>query len=115
MELEDLGVAHEQDLLGHRVGDPAESRVVVREVDLVEAVAPELDQLVTDIRREFDRDKRIPMFHKLYKILQEAQPRTLLIHGRVSVILHKRFRNVIVRHKGMRSTYWWVDPKDVRY
>ncbi|MCA8923704.1 MAG: hypothetical protein KDD82_17975 [Planctomycetes bacterium] len=76
---------------------------------------PELDQLVTDIRREFDRDKRIPMFHKLYKILQEAQPRTLLIHGRVSVILHKRFRNVIVRHKGMRSTYWWVDPKDVRY
>lgn len=76
---------------------------------------PELDQLVTDIRREFDREKRIPMFHRLYEKLQQAQPRTLLIHGRVSVILHKRFKNVIVRHKGMRSTYWWVDPKDYRY
>lgn len=71
---------------------------------------PELDKLVEDCRKEFDREKRIEMYHRLYQVLHEQQPMTLLIHGRVHVLAHKRFQNVIVRHKGMRSTYWWVDP-----
>ena len=61
-------------------------------------------------RREFDRDKRISMYHRLYETLHEQQPLTLLFHGQVNVLLHKRFRNVIVRHSGMRFTYWWVHP-----
>ena len=76
---------------------------------------PELDQLLTDCRQEFDREKRIPMYHRIYELVHEQQPMTLLIHGRVNVLLHKRFRNVIVRHAGMRQTYWWVDPKDWMY
>lgn len=75
----------------------------------------ELDRLLEECRREFDRDKRIPMYHRIYEILHDEQPMTLLIHGRVSVLLHKRFRNVVVRHSGMRPTYWWVDPKDRKY
>lgn len=72
--------------------------------------SPEVDKLLADMRAEFDREKRIKMYHRFYEILHEQQPQTLLIHGRVTVINHKRFKNVIVRHKGMRSTYWWVDP-----
>ncbi len=75
----------------------------------------ELDRLLEACRREFDREKRIPMYHRIYEILHEQQPLTLLVHGRVSVLLHKRFRNVIVRHSGMKPTYWWVDPKDRKY
>lgn len=73
--------------------------------------SPALDTLLTDMRREFDREKRVPMYHRLYQLLHDEQPLTLLIHGRVHVLAHKRFQNVVVRHKGMRSTYWWVDPK----
>jgi peptide/nickel transport system substrate-binding protein len=72
---------------------------------------PELDKLLAAARQEFDREKRIPMYHEIYRIVHEQQPLTLLFHGQVHVLAHKRFRNVIVRHKGMRSTFWWVDPK----
>lgn len=72
---------------------------------------PELDKLLEECRQEFDREKRVEMYHRLYQVLHDEQPMTLLIHGRVHVLAHKRFQNVIVRHKGMRSTYWWVDPK----
>lgn len=75
----------------------------------------EIDQLVETARREFDREERIPLYHRLYEILHEQQPYTLLIHGKVNVLLHKRFRNVIVRHAGMRSTYWWVHPDETIY
>ncbi len=76
---------------------------------------PEIDELLEKMRREYDRDERIPMYHRLYEILHEQQPMTLLIHGRVNVILHKRFRNVVVRHSGMRPTYWWVHPSERKY
>jgi peptide/nickel transport system substrate-binding protein len=71
----------------------------------------DIDQLVTDMRREFDREKRVPMYHRLYEILHEEQPMTLLIHGKVNVLVHKRLRNVIIRHKGGRQTYWWIDDR----
>lgn len=71
---------------------------------------PELDKLLEACRQEFDREKRVEMYHRIYQVLHEEQPMTLLVHGRVHVLAHKRFQNVIVRHKGMRSTYWWVDP-----
>src|SRR5690606_709090 len=73
---------------------------------------PALDRRLEACRLEFDREKRIPKYHEIYRILHEQQPMTLLIHGRVSVILHKRFRNVVVRHSGMTPTYWWIHPKD---
>ncbi|MDC3379279.1 ABC transporter substrate-binding protein [Planctomycetota bacterium] len=75
----------------------------------------EIDTLVQDMRTEFDRDVRIPMYHRLYEILHEQQPMTLLVHGMVNVLRHKRFQNVTVRHKGMRNTYWWVRPEDRLY
>lgn len=71
---------------------------------------PELDELATKARTVFDRAERVKLYHRIYEILHEQQPMTLLIHGRVHVLCHKRFQNVVVRHKGMRSTYWWVDP-----
>jgi peptide/nickel transport system substrate-binding protein len=76
---------------------------------------PEIDQLLEQAREEYDREKRVPIYHRLYEILHEQQPRTLLIHGRVNVLVHKRFRNIKIRHKGMRSTYWWVHPEDRIY
>jgi peptide/nickel transport system substrate-binding protein len=71
---------------------------------------PEIDKLLEEMRQELDRTKRIPMYHRLYAILHDEQPMTLLIHGLVDVLAHKRFQNVVVRHAGMKQTYWWVDP-----
>jgi peptide/nickel transport system substrate-binding protein len=76
---------------------------------------PELDELAETARQEFDREKRVPLYHRMYEILHKEQPMTLLVHGRVNVLVHKRFKNITIRHAGMRSTYWWVNPKDRRY
>jgi peptide/nickel transport system substrate-binding protein len=70
---------------------------------------PEVDRLLEELRGERDRDRRATLSHELYGILHEQQPETLLIHGLVHVLVHRRVRNVVPSHRGMRATYWWID------
>lgn len=72
---------------------------------------PDVDLLLEAIRREHDRERRVPLSHRLYEVLHEEQPYTLLIHGRVNVIVHKRVRNVTFSHRGLRLMYAWIEER----
>ncbi|MDG1480607.1 MAG: ABC transporter substrate-binding protein [Myxococcota bacterium] len=74
-----------------------------------------VDTLLTDMRQEFDETKRNEMFHEFNAIFHEEQPQTLLVHGIVGVLVHKRFKGVKVRPTGMRIHEFWVEPEDTLY
>ncbi|NUM55020.1 MAG: hypothetical protein HUU46_15340 [Candidatus Hydrogenedentes bacterium] len=73
----------------------------------------EADQLMEDIRVEFDRSKRIPMFHRFHQIVADEQPYTFLFNIYTLGALDKRFRNVYVYAQGADPREWWV-PHDLQ-
>ncbi|MDZ4859674.1 MAG: peptide-binding protein, partial [Candidatus Hydrogenedentes bacterium] len=73
----------------------------------------EADKLMEDIRVEFDRAKRIPMFHRFHQIVHEEQPYTFLFNIYTLGAIDKRFRNVYVYAAGTDTTEWWV-PLDLQ-
>ncbi|MCC6695133.1 MAG: peptide-binding protein [Candidatus Hydrogenedentes bacterium] len=78
-------------------------------------VNAEVDKLLEDIRVEFDRDKRIPMFHRIDAILHEEQPYTFLYTRQALVAVDKRFRGVKVYNLGLDLSEWWVPKDQQRY
>lgn len=73
----------------------------------------EADKLMEDIRLEFDRSKRIPMFHRFHQIVAEEQPYTFLFNIYTLGALDKRFRNVYVYAQGTDPREWWV-PRELQ-
>ncbi|MEO0600702.1 MAG: hypothetical protein AAF211_04650, partial [Myxococcota bacterium] len=65
------------------------------------------------IRQEFDETKRNAQFHRFCGLMQQNQPQTLLVHGKVSVIQNNRFSGVEVLPTGLRNHEYWVDPGKV--
>ena len=76
---------------------------------------PEVDKLLEDIRTEFDREKRIPMFHRVHAILHEEQPYIFLWSRLELAAVDKRFHGVKVYRLGMDTTEWWVPLDMQRY
>ncbi|GMV93932.1 MAG: hypothetical protein AMXMBFR82_37100 [Candidatus Hydrogenedentota bacterium] len=76
---------------------------------------PEIDKLLEDIRLEFDRDKRIPMFHRVHEILHEDQPYIFLWSLKALAAVDKRFHGVHVYRLGLDVSEWWVPLADQRY
>jgi peptide/nickel transport system substrate-binding protein len=74
---------------------------------------PEVDKLLEDIRIEFDRNKRIPIFHRFHAILYEEQPYTFLFNIYTLGAIDKRFQDVRVYPLGTDPREWWV-PKSVQ-
>lgn len=75
----------------------------------------EVDQLLDDIRIEFDREKRIPLFHRFHAILHEEQPYTFLWSPYALAAIDKRFRGVYVYRLGLDISEWWVPAAEQRY
>lgn len=73
------------------------------------------DELLTAMREEFDEDRRNSLFHEFNQLFHEEQPLTLLVHGKVSVLMNNRFEDVRVRPTGMRNFPLWVKPENVMY
>ncbi len=73
----------------------------------------EADTLLENMRQEFDESSRIEMFHSFNRIFQQEQPRTLLVHGKVSVLQNNRFDGVEVLPTGLRNFNYWVEPDNV--
>ena len=73
----------------------------------------EADALMEQMREEFDDAKRDAMFHRFNRIFHEEQPMTLLVHGRVGVLLSKRIQGVQIRGTGLQPVDFWVRPEDV--
>lgn len=76
---------------------------------------PEVDQLLTDIRIEFDRDKRVPMYHQFHEIIHEEQPYTFLFSRPGLLAVAKRFHGVEIHTLGIDSREWWTPLEDQMY
>lgn len=70
------------------------------------------DALLEGMRLEFDDAKRDKMYQEFCAVFHEEQPMTLLMHGRVGVLQHKRFEEAKVRPTGMQSFDLWVKPEN---
>lgn len=74
--------------------------------------SPEADAIFDAMVSEFDEERRIELFHRFNELYYEAQPETLLIHGLVSVLRHKRFEDAEVMPTGMVIDRYWVKPEN---
>jgi len=75
----------------------------------------EVDDLLERMREEFDEQKRVEMYWEFDRRFQEAQPRTVLIHSKVSVLQNNRFEGVEVLPTGLRFNDYWVEPENVKH
>jgi peptide/nickel transport system substrate-binding protein len=75
----------------------------------------EVDAIIEKFNVEFDREKRIDLFHQFNRIWHEEQPMTLLTHNLVGVLQNNRFENVTVFPSGLRNHAYWVKPENVKY
>lgn len=75
----------------------------------------EVDALLRSARTEFDDDKRREIFHRFNHIRDREQPRALLLHGEVIVVLDKRFKNVVIKRRGLTPENWYVEEADRLY
>jgi peptide/nickel transport system substrate-binding protein len=76
-------------------------------------VHAEADRIMEEARLEFDRDKRVEMYHRFHEILHEEQPYTFVVIRDELVAIHRRFHNTQVYPYGMDSTEWWV-PRELQ-
>ncbi len=68
----------------------------------------EVDRLIEEARKEFDRDKRIELYRQFSEIIHEEQPYTFLFCRKATVAVNKRFENVTVYPLGIEPTEWYV-------
>jgi len=71
------------------------------------------DQLLEEMRVEFDDAKRDAKFREFCSIFQAEQPMTLLVHGIVGVLISDRIEDVKVRKGGMQAHEFWIKPENV--
>ena len=79
---------------------------------------PEADKLITDARKEFDKDKRNALYHRLHEIIYDEQPYTFLYNPQSIVLVHKRFQGVTTYPQGLdprAGIEWWVPKGQEKY
>ncbi|MBL7156987.1 MAG: peptide-binding protein [Candidatus Omnitrophica bacterium] len=74
---------------------------------------PEIDNLLIEGRRTFDKEKRKKVYHKIHEILYDDQPYMFLYIPDALVAVHERFQGVESSPIGITYNFidWWV-PKD---
>ena len=77
---------------------------------------PEVDRLLTEQRRTFDREKRRALIFKLQEILAEDQPYTFLYVADALPILAARIKGIVPAPAGISYNFndWWV-PKALQH
>ena len=73
------------------------SQVGKRQLNFVGYKNPEVDRLITRIRREYDKETQIKMTRQLHRIIAHDQPYTFLYVGKATQLLDKKI--VIVEHQ----------------
>ena len=73
------------------------SQVGKRQLNFVGYKSPEVDRLITRIRREYDKEEQIKMTKQLHRIIAHDQPYTFLYVGKATQLLDKKI--VIVEHQ----------------
>ncbi len=68
----------------------------------------EADKLIEEARQEFDKKKRIELYRKFSRIVNDEQPYTFLFCRKATIAVNKRFANVIVHPLGIDPVEWYV-------
>ncbi|MBU4483887.1 hypothetical protein KKA47_00525, partial [bacterium] len=66
----------------------------------------EVDRLLVEARKEFNALKRKQMNQRAFRIIHDEQPYTFLFTPASLVAVDKRFKNVRVYKRGLRSIEW---------
>jgi len=77
----------------------------------------ELDRLLLEGRRTFDRDKRKRIYHRFHEILAEEQPCTFLYVPDALPMVHARFKGIEPAPLGIGYNFikWYVPKEEQRY
>ena len=77
----------------------------------------EVDRLLEEGRRTFDRKKREIIYHRIHEILYAEQPYMFLYSGDMLPIISKRFHDIEVSPIGIGYNFikWYVPKEDQRY
>ncbi len=78
---------------------------------------PEVDRLLVQGRRTFDREKRKRIYWRIQEILAEDQPYTFLYVPMSLPVIHKRFRGIHPAPAGISYNFirWWVPKNEQKY
>ena len=87
------------------------------EYNFVGYANPEVDQLLVQGRRTFDRPERQRIYHEIHRRLYEDQPYTFLYVADALPIVSSRFHNVITSPIGIGYNFidWYVSKEEQRY
>lgn len=82
--------------------------------NFVNFVNQEADEIIERARREFDEEKRNPMFHRFHEIIHYEQPYTFLFNRPSLLLVHNRYQNVKQYPLSLDVTEWWVRSGEQR-
>ncbi|MBI3083278.1 MAG: peptide-binding protein [Candidatus Omnitrophica bacterium] len=87
------------------------------EYNFVGYASPEVDQLLEQGRRTFDREIRRRIYHEVHRRLYDDQPYTFLFVPEALPIVASRFRNVVATPIGIGYNFidWYVPREEQRY
>ncbi len=75
----------------------------------------EADRILEEARREFDLQKRIPLYHEFCRVMHEEQPCTFLLSPDDPWCIAGRFRNVKLYPLGFHFNTFWVPKEEQKY
>ena len=77
-------------------------------------VNAEADELIEELRRTFDPERRVELSRRFERLLHEEQPYTFLFAPYALVALAERYRNVRVFPYGIPDSILWVPSNEQR-
>ncbi|MEA3305828.1 MAG: peptide-binding protein, partial [Candidatus Omnitrophota bacterium] len=77
----------------------------------------EVDRLIEEGRRTFDKAKRIEIYNKIHEIIADEAPYTFLYFPYARTAISGRFKGIEPAPAGLSYNFidWYVNPGDWRY
>ena len=93
------------------------SKTGTKELNFISYANSELDRLLVEGRRTFDRKRRKVIYGRVQEILAEDQPYTFLYVPMALPVIHKRFRGIEPAPAGISYNFirWWVPRDEQKY
>jgi len=88
-----------------------------KELNFISYRNPEMDRLLVEGRRTFDRNERKKIYWRIQEILAEDQPYTFLYVPMALPLVHKRFKGIEPAPAGITYNFirWWVPRHEQKY
>lgn len=78
---------------------------------------PEVDRLLEEGRREFDRSKRLKIYHRVHELIFDDVPYVFLYYPEALTVVHKRFNGPEAAPLGIGWNFhkWWSPKNEQKY